>query len=263
LEHAPFLALSADIILLKATLKSKGQNRMPLQTATDKTSFREVKAEILRRITDGPWGPGTLLPGEVALAGEFGCSRTTINRAMQEVSGLGLVDRRRKSGTRVRMAPLRQARFEMPIIRAEIEKSGAAYRYSLISRQISDAPDWLRARLNLAAGGKAVHLLCLHSANGAPVQLEDRWISAAALPKALDQDFSATGPNEWLVATVPFSEVEISFLAAAADSAAVRHLGHSPGDPVFCIERTTWWKGAGITHVTLSHCHSHRLTTRY
>jgi GntR family transcriptional regulator, histidine utilization repressor len=151
----------------------------------------------------------------------------------------------------------------MPVIRAEIEKSGAAYRYALISRQISVAPDWLRARLNLAAAAKAVHLLCLHSANGAPVQLEDRWISAAALPHALDQDFSIVGPNEWLVATVPFSEVEISFLAAAAGPSEVRHLGHNPGDPVFCIERTTWWKGDGITHVTLSHRRGHRMTTRY
>jgi GntR family transcriptional regulator, histidine utilization repressor len=87
---------------LKAALKAKRQNRMPLQTATEKTYFRDVKAEILRRITDGPWGPGTLLPGEVALAEEFGCSRTTINRAMREVGELGLVDRRRKSGTRAR-----------------------------------------------------------------------------------------------------------------------------------------------------------------
>lgn len=34
----------------------------------EKTTFRDVMAEILHRITDGPWGPGTLLPGEVELA---------------------------------------------------------------------------------------------------------------------------------------------------------------------------------------------------
>ena len=79
--------------------------------AAETTSFRAVMGEILRRITTGPWGPGTLLPTEVELAGEFGCSRTTINRALREVSDLGLLDRRRKAGTRVRLAPIRQARF--------------------------------------------------------------------------------------------------------------------------------------------------------
>jgi GntR family histidine utilization transcriptional repressor len=229
----------------------------------EKTTFRDVMAEILHRITEGPWGPGTLLPGEVELAEEFGCSRTTMNRALREVSELGFLDRKRKAGTRVRMAPIRQARFEMPVVRAEVEKTGASYRYVLISREVLAAPDWLRARMNLQVGDKVVHLLCLHSANGEAFQLEDRWINGVALPQALDQDFAETGPNEWLVATVPFSEVEISFLAAAADEIIVTHLDHKLGEPVFCVERATWWQNAAITLVTLSHRRGYRMTTRY
>ena len=229
----------------------------------EKTTFRDVMAEILHRITDGPWGPGTLLPGEVELAEEFRCSRTTMNRALREVTELGFLDRKRKAGTRVRMAPIRQARFEMPIVRAEVEKTGASYRYALVSREILVAPDWLRARMNLQIGGEVVHLLCLHSANGEAFQLEDRWINATALPQALQQDFAAIGPNEWLVAAVPFSEVEISFLAAAADAITITHLDHKLGEPVFCVERATWWQNAAITLVTLSHRRGYRMTTRY
>jgi len=229
----------------------------------EKTTFRDVMAEILHRITEGPWGPGTLLPGEVELAEEFRCSRTTMNRALREVTELGFLDRKRKAGTRVRMAPIRQARFEMPIVRVEVEKTGASYRYVLVSREILVAPDWLRARMNLQIGGEVVHLVCLHSANGEAFQLEDRWINATALPQALQQDFTEIGPNEWLIATVPFSEVEISFLAAAADAITVTHLDHKLGEPVFCVERATWWQNAAITLVTLSHRRGYRMTTRY
>lgn len=229
----------------------------------EKTTFRDVMAEILHRITDGPWGPGTLLPGEVELAEEFRCSRTTMNRALREVTELGFLDRRRKAGTRVRMAPIRQARFEMPIVRAEVEKTGASYRYVLVSREILAAPDWLRTRMDLQTGGEVVHLLCLHYANDEAFQLEDRWINGAALPQSLEQDFTEISPNEWLIATVPYSEVEISFLAVAADARIVTNLGHRLGEPVFCVERATWWQNAAITLVTLSHRHGYRMTTRY
>jgi GntR family histidine utilization transcriptional repressor len=133
----------------------------------------------------------------------------------------------------------------------------------LVSREILAAPDWLRARMNLSVGSEVVHLVCLHSANGEAFQLEDRWINGAALPQALQQDFAAIGPNEWLVATVPFSEVEISFLAAAADAITVTHLEYNLGEPVFCVERATWWQNAAITLVTLSHRRGYRMTTRY
>lgn len=230
---------------------------------TARVTFRAVQAEILRRITDGPWGPGALLPSESDLAVDFGCSRATVNRALREVAALGLIDRRRKAGTRVRMAPRRQARFEIPLVRAEVEAAGAVYRYALVQHETLPAPDWLRARLNLPPDASVVHLVCMHYADGAPYQLEDRWINATALPQAEQQDFSSRGPNEWLVAAVPFSEVEISFQAIAAEASEVAHLNHRPGDPVFHVKRTTWWQGVAVTHVGLSYRAGHRMTTRY
>ena len=227
------------------------------------TTFRAVQAEILHRITDGPWGPGTLLPTESDLAQEFGCSRATVNRALREVGGQGLIDRRRKSGTRVRMAPVRQARFEIPLVRAEIEATGAMYRYALVHRELLPAPDALRALLNLPPAAPVLHLVCVHYSDGAPYQLEDRWINTMALPQAADQDFSVQGPNEWLVAAVPFSDVEISLQATAATTLEVTHLNHHPGDPVFHVKRSTWWQGAAITHVGLSYRKGHRMIARY
>lgn len=235
----------------------------PAPRVADRTTFRAVMAEILRRITEGPWGPGTRLPGEVELARAFGCSRTTMNRALREVAALGLLDRRRRAGTRVRTAPLRQARFAMPVARAAIEAAGAAYGYRLIARAAGAAPGWLGARLGLDPGAAVLQVTCLHLADGAPAQLEDRWINAAALPQALDEGFATTPPGEWLIAAVPYSEVEVGFTARAADDRAVAHLGHAPGGPVLVMERATWWRGAPITFVALAHPPGHRTTARY
>lgn len=229
----------------------------------DKVTFRDVKAAILARITGRVWGPGTLLPGEVELAGEFGVARATVNRAMRELTEEGILERRRKAGTRVRPSPLRAARFEIPLVRSEIEGLGADYQYRLIGREILVAPDWLQERMGLAKDARVLHLTCLHMAQEAPFQYEDRWINLVAQPLAEWVDFSLIGPTDWLIAAVPFSEVEISFHAANAQDEVARWLGMSANEPVFTTERTTWWQGQTITHVRLSFHRGYKMTTRY
>lgn len=228
-----------------------------------KATYRDVKSDILSKITKGHWRPGSLIPNEIELAETYGCARATVNRAMRELADDGLIERRRKAGTRVRASPIRQARFDIPIVRREIEDKGAVYRYALAARSVENAPDWLRARLQLSEGTRALHLICMHYADGDPYQHEDRWISLEALPQAEEADFSDIGPNEWLVATIPFSNAEISFSAALADAGLAEYLGSREGDPLFVVERATWFEGRAITHVRLSYRPGHRMTTRY
>ncbi|MFV0514397.1 MAG: GntR family transcriptional regulator [Jhaorihella sp.] len=226
-------------------------------------NFRDVKADILDKITSGVWAPGSLIPNEVELAETYECARATVNRAVRELADAGMVERRRKAGTRVRMAPVRQARFDIPLVRKEIEDQGAAYRYSLVHREVLPAPDWLRARLKLTGKADALHLVCMHFGDGIPYQFEDRWISLDILPQARDADFSRSGPNEWLVGAIPFSDAEISFLAVPADETLAAHLDCNPGDALFQTERSTWWQGRAITFVRLYFRRGHRMTTRY
>ena len=225
--------------------------------------YKELKADILQRIVQGYWPPGSLLPGEVELAEQHGCARATVNRAMRELADDGIVERRRKAGTRVRMAPMRQARFDIPIIRKEVEAIGATYRYALLSREEVTAPDWLCGRLGLARGDRVLHVECMHYADHTPYQHEDRWIDISVLPAARTADFSAVGPNEWLVAAVPFSTVEMSFRATAADRVLAAHLDCAEGAPLFQAERSTWWEEQAITFVRLTYREGYRMTTRY
>lgn len=226
-------------------------------------TYREVKADILGRITQGIWPPGSLLPNEVELAGTYDCARATVNRAMRELADDGIIERRRKAGTRVRMAPVRQARFGIPLVKKEIEDQGARYRYALVRQERVAAPDWLRARLSLGDGASVLHVVCMHYADATPYQHEDRWINLAVLPDAEKVRFADSGPNEWLVGTVPFSSVEISFHVVEADAALAEHLSCAAGDALFQAERSTLWEGQAITFVRLTFRRGYRMTTQY
>lgn len=225
-------------------------------------SYRDIRDEMARRIAEREWQPGALIPGEEALAVEFGAARATVNRALQELARQGLVERKRRAGTRVVEHPVREARFAIPLVRNEVEDAGASYAYRLLSREVAAAPELIAARLGLPAGADMLHVRVLHLADRAPYQYEDRWINLDAAPTARDEEFAEKGPNEWLVENAPFSHAEFRFFADAATPEEAALLSLQDGQPVFVGERLTWLAQKPITLVRMVHPPSHRMVTR-
>lgn len=226
-----------------------------------RASFRDIKDEMSRRIAAREWPPGTIIPGEEDLAREFGSARATVNRALQELARSGIVERRRKAGTRVALHPVREARFVIPLVRQEIEAEGAIYQYTLLSREMEPAPDLVRAKLALAKPCDLLHVRCLHMAGSTPWQFEDRWINLEAVPAAASESFLRTGPNEWLVRNEPFSRADFVFRAARATAEESRLLQVPEGEALFVGERMTWLGEQPITFVRMIHPPSHALRT--
>lgn len=61
--------------------------------------YTELANNIVRMITEGDIQLGQKLPSEVAMAQQYGVSRTTIRSALNIVEGLGLITRKRRTGT--------------------------------------------------------------------------------------------------------------------------------------------------------------------
>lgn len=227
-----------------------------------RTSYQDIKTEVLSRIRQNIWPPGANLPGEIELAEQFGCARATVNRAMRELVDEGILERKRKAGTRVKASPTRKANFLIPLIREEIEEIGATYRYALVDRDILEAPGWLRAQVAIPKDCEVLHLRCMHFASNKPYQLEDRWINLSTIPAARAQNFEEIGPNEWLVREIPFSEAELAFSATRATKDIADFLDHSEGDAIFTVERTTWLNEDNVTHARLYFQQGYKMTTK-
>ncbi|WP_350335388.1 GntR family transcriptional regulator [Coralliovum pocilloporae] len=230
--------------------------------AADNLSYRDIKQVVLDRIRTGIWHPDSLLPSEMDLAAEFSSTRTTVNRALRELAEEGYLERKRKAGTRVLKAPIRKAQFSIPLIRDEITSTGASYRYSLVDRNVQPAPPWLAARLGLEKDQKTLYIQCMHYADGTPFQLETRWIMSKAVPEILDEPFDQSGPNDWLVNRVPFTNLELSFMASKADNTIAEFLDASQGDSIFTAERITWLQDTPVTYAKLFFAPGYRMTTR-
>ncbi len=226
-------------------------------------SFQDVRDAVIDRIQTRVWPQGTLLPTEVELAGEFGCARATVNRALRELAEQGIVTRKRKGGTRVVTSPVKQAKLPIAVVRQTIEEMNATYRYARVSRSLIDCPPWLQAKISLEPASQILHVQCMHHADNRPFQFEDRWINVDAVPHVADEGFESAGPNEWLLAEVPFSNAEIAFSAIPATGPLTVFMAVPEGTPLFQMERTTWFRDKPVTFVRMTFHQGYQMRTTY
>ena len=214
-------------------------------------SAEAIKREIIRRINERVWQPGEMIPGELELAREFGCARTTVNRALQEVANRGLVNRRRKAGTRVALNPVRRATLEIPIVREEVERTGAVYRHQLLHSSREHPLTAKRREWTPGSRRKMLHVQAQHLANAKPWAYEDRWINVAEVPAILDVDLNGISANEWLVQNAPYMRGDIAISAATAEAAVAAALALPVQSALLRLDRQTWSGHSLITSVAM------------
>lgn len=225
-----------------------------------RTNWEEIRAEVLRRIRMRLWQPGAVIPTEEALAYEFGCARATVSRALRELAEAGVLERRRKAGTRVALHPVRKATLDIAVTRLEVEGRGQAYGYHLIETGVVAAPVPVCSKLGLAQGAEWLHLQSLHLADGVAFMIEDRWLNPSVLQDPAP-DFATISANEWLVGNVSYARGDIAFSAANASGDEAKMLGVVAGSALFITERCTWGEVAAITWVRLAYAPGYRLLT--
>lgn len=221
-----------------------------------------MQSEVLRRIHAREWPPGELIPNEADLAIEFGCARSTVNRALRSLAESGLLDRRRKAGTRVAAQPVAKATIDIAVIRHEVEEHGAKYGYQLITRRIAVPPVSVSGTMKTRAQDKLLHVRALHLADDAAYAVEDRWINTAIVPDAAAEPFDVLSANEWLIEHAPYTHGDISFSAVQADQGDAEVLGVAPLSALFAIDRVTWDNAAAVTKVRLLFLPGYKLRTQ-
>ena len=180
------------------------------------TSHHDIRNALLARIHAGEWDLGALIPGEAQLADEYGCARTTVNRALQTLAGEGLLVRKRRGGTRITTLPAKQARLDIAVLREQIEAQGAVYGHELFARKLKIPPASIAKALRLGKGVTALYLETLHRRDQQPYAFDVRWVNQHAVPQVVDASLTDMSINEWLVRRVPFSSGDVAFSAVAA-----------------------------------------------
>jgi GntR family transcriptional regulator len=146
--------------------------------------YEHVKRQISEAILMGRWSPGSVLPGEVALATKFGVAVGTVRRALGDLTAEGMLMRRRRSGTVVTgRTPQHSLRFFFQYFRLHGE-DGALLRSEPEALELANgrATAAEAAGLGLERNAPVVRLHRFRRVAGAPVMHERMVLAADRVP---------------------------------------------------------------------------------
>lgn len=211
-------------------------------------TWESVQEEVLSRISSGQWRHGELIPTESELAKELGCARATVNRALSNLAQSGLLDRRRKVGTRVVQHNPLPGRLMRHVLRHQIEGEGKQYTYLVDQVSMAPVPSDLAKTMMLNPGDELLRCNAIFLADGQPYCCEERWISPEVVPELDESTLRRISAAEWMVSNVPISHANFAFSSTGAEADFVaRTLQVSPGDPVLMVERVAWKNTLAVT----------------
>ncbi|HEY0121629.1 MAG TPA: histidine utilization repressor [Rhizobium sp.] len=202
--------------------------------------YAGVKQMILERIHSGEWPPNHRVPSENELVVELGVSKMTANRALRELASEGELVRIQGVGSFVAERKGYSALFEVRNIAEEIAERGHAHEAMVVVLAQETASPEIADALELPIGAPVFHSLIVHSENGVPVQIEDRFVNPGAAPAYLDQNFDDTTPNAYLTMAAPLSGSEHIVEAAMPQTWECKLLTILPSEPCLMIRRRTW-----------------------
>ncbi len=216
-------------------------------------AYLTIKQHVLARIQDGTWKQGDTIPGEEALAREFGVSRMTVNRAIRELSDEQIVERIQGSGTFVAQQKYQATLVEIRNIADEIAARGHRHRSELQLLERTRAGEGMARRFGLKTGATLFHSVVVHFENDQPIQVEDRFVNPQTAPEYLAQDFTTQTPNAYLMRVAPLQGVSFEIEACEAPRPVAEMLHMDRNEPCLVLRRQTHSQGAVASVATMWH----------
>lgn len=102
--------------------------------------YRQIADDLRRRIHDGEFAAGRLLPSEAAMGERYDASRVTVRRALEQLRTEGLVDSRQGFGWFAAADPIPQPLAGLATIEAQLASSGRRSERRILAFGFVPAP---------------------------------------------------------------------------------------------------------------------------
>ncbi|AUL48276.1 GntR family transcriptional regulator [Bordetella trematum] len=144
--------------------------------------YHKVYLLLKQRLQAGGFAPLAALPGENALAAEYGVSRLTIRRSLEALEAEGLIERRQGRGTfaagqAVLSAP--QQSTDIDTLLTHLARMGMQTQVTLLALETLAAPPQVAAQLELPAAAQVQRAVRVRSHQGLPFSYLTTYVPQA------------------------------------------------------------------------------------
>jgi GntR family transcriptional regulator len=220
--------------------------------AVEPLKARRIYLLLRERILSGELELGARLPGELSIASEYGISRVTVRRALDNLAAEGLIDRRPGSGTFVREGnSVQPIVADLSNVLSHLVEMGRRTGVRLLSFAYVNPPESVAASLGLTPGERTQRSIRVRLIDGAPFSY-----LVTHVPERIGVTYSeadlASMPLLALLerSGIVVEEASQSIGATLAGPDVAEALGLEIGSPLLSLTRVVWDpSGQGVEHL--------------
>ena len=218
---------------------------MIIERNSDISLYRQLRNALIKKIKEGDYQPGDLLPSEAELIESMAVSRTTVRKAIQSLVQGGYAYTVHGKGTYVGDPHVTQQVNKLTSFSQDIDELGIVSSYRILRLETGEADISLAAKLKIPPSSNVIYIDRLLFAGDEPIALGKARISHPVVAPHADA-FTADQLREGGLYDL-FNKLGIPLVrgiqnvsATSASEAQAELLQVLPGAPLLYTERLTF-----------------------
>lgn len=138
--------------------------------------YKSIADRLRLRLNSSDFNIGSPLPGEKALAKEFGVARMTIRKALDLLVSWGLVERRHGSGTFVARKDVHHETTNLTGLVEVLRQQGKEVQSKVLQFEVMPAPPAIASQLRIQVDERIYFSRRVRYVDGKPLMLEDSFM---------------------------------------------------------------------------------------
>ena len=138
--------------------------------------YKSIADRLRLRLNSSDYTVGSPLPGEKALAKEFGVARMTVRKALDLLVGWGLVERRHGSGTFVSRKDVHHETTNLTGLVEVLRQQGKEVQSQVLQFEVMPAPPAIASQLRIQIDERIYFSRRVRYVEGKPLMLEDSFM---------------------------------------------------------------------------------------